>query len=155
MFVTHAIKMYFRFILVFPLLVSLCCWAKESALRQKENSRISQVLLSMSMGQNWRMLWSRQTQPDPLGCTHGMRAFFLCLLYCAHKSASYTIVPLTNKLVGQVMNHKWTLVVRVFWNYVDGLIFLSAILTAFHAAQHLKSGKKLNILKMYLRRYIR
>lgn len=64
--------------------------------------------------------------------------------------------PLTNKVVGmEVMNHKWTLVIRVFWNYVDGLIFLSAFATAFHAAQHLKAGKKLDIFKMYLRRYIR
>jgi hypothetical protein len=64
--------------------------------------------------------------------------------------------PLTNKNVAmQVMNQKWTMVIRVFWNYVDGFIFLSALVTAFHAAQQLKSGKKLNILKMYLRRYIR
>jgi hypothetical protein len=149
-------QIHFRLIVVVPLLVSLCCWAKESALRQNGNSRISQVLLSMSMGQNWRLLWSRQTQPDPLSCTHGMRAFFLCLLYFLHKSAAYMMQPLTNKIVAmQVMNQKWTMVIRVFWNYVDGFIFLSAVVTAFHAAQHLKAGKKLNILKMYLRRYIR
>lgn len=73
-----------------------------------------------------------------------------------HKAAAYAMNPLTNKVVGmEVMNHKWTLVIRVFWNYVDGLIFLSAFATAFHAAQHLKAGKKLDIFKMYLRRYIR
>jgi len=110
----------------------------------------------MSLGHNWHLLWSRGTKPEPLGCTHGMRAFFVFLLYFLHKSAAYAMTPLTNKVVGmEVMNQKWTLVIRIFWNYVDGFIFLSAVTTAFNAAQQLKNGKNLNILKMYIRRYIR
>ncbi|CAB3361100.1 Hypothetical predicted protein [Cloeon dipterum] len=144
-------------LLVVPTLLSLVCWASETSFAASAEKRLSaRVLMSLSLGRCWKLLWSRPEQHDDLGCTNGMRAFFLILLYFLHKSAAMMMMPLTNKLEAfGVMNEKWTLLVKMFWNYVDGFIFLSAVSTAYYAARTIKSGKKLNIPQMYLKRYIR
>ncbi|XP_059485096.1 nose resistant to fluoxetine protein 6-like isoform X2 [Neocloeon triangulifer] len=141
------------FLLVFPLILSLICWLREARWKPQENNSF---LLALSLGRNWKLLWSRPTESDQLGCVNGIRAVFIFLLFFLHKTAGFTSIPATNKLeLFAVMNQKWTLVVKMFWNYVDGFIFLSAVTTAYYAARVLQNGKQLNILEMYIKRYIR
>ena len=53
----------------------------------------------------------------------------------------------------QMGTQKWLTPLQGFWVYVDSFFIISGTLTSYYAAEKLLAGKRLNVIKMYIRRY--
>ncbi|KAG8222733.1 hypothetical protein J437_LFUL008129 [Ladona fulva] len=101
----------------------------------------TRIFLTFSFRSNLRMLLDTETPIDEIGCLHGIRAFFCIFLYLLHKSF--------------FLDGPKSMVLRSFWVHVDTFVVLSGLLTSYYTMKRLQEGKKLNILKMYVQRYIK
>lgn len=114
------------------------------------------ILEAFSVSKNWNQLMEVPIEKDELSCVHGLRFIFSMFIYVSHRNIFRMFVPVANRSeMVEAMESKFSMIFRSFWNHVDTFVIMSGLLTAYYGMKKLQNGRKLSILSMYLKRYIK
>lgn len=129
---------------------------------KKKSELISQIsiitdlwLTSFSIIRNSHELFTTNRNSDDIKSVHGIRFFNAILIFLCHKSVE-SLIPKTNR-TEMAINSSDTnsIVIRICALYTDAFLMLSGMLVAYSLIGRLKNGRRIEILKEYIGRYIR
>lgn len=117
---------------------------------------LTRVAMAFSLKRNMRDLLRTDVPDDDISCLHGLRAIFSLIIYILHRQVFGLFVPMTNRTeLAEIFEGGWTMIFRAFLNNVDAFVIISGLLTSYYSCKKLQAGRKLNIIQMYLTRYIK
>ncbi|XP_046385947.1 nose resistant to fluoxetine protein 6-like [Ischnura elegans] len=122
----------------------------------KRGGVLVRTFLAFSFRTNMRTLLDTSTPKDELSCLNGLRTILSLILFFLHRGLLILAGSVANRNeVATWMQGPKSMILRSFWIYVDTFVVMSGLLTSYYTVKRLQEGKKLNILKMYIRRYIK
>ncbi|XP_046385952.1 nose resistant to fluoxetine protein 6-like [Ischnura elegans] len=114
------------------------------------------IFLAFSFRSNMRTLLDTSTPKNELSCLNGLRTILCLILFFLHRGLLILFGSVANRTeMAEWMQGPKSMILRAFWNYVDTFVVMSGLLTSYFTVKRLQEGRKLNILKMYIRRYIK
>ncbi|XP_031623576.1 nose resistant to fluoxetine protein 6-like [Contarinia nasturtii] len=122
------------------------------------NRKKSQVLLAFSFYTNGKKLFSlnEENTSETIQCLHGIRVLSTQWVVLCHTYALYLVMPIQNRVVHDAFLSKYSNMMIVSgFVAVDTFFVLSGLLVSIGILKHLEKKGRLNVLQLYVHRYLR